>query len=472
MNRRDVLRAGAAACTPSTFVAAPAGAATRRLRAAPAEVAAAGQGSLAVWAYDATVPGPLLRHPRGAELDVELDNALPDPTTIHWHGVRLPNPMDGVPHLTQPPVAPGERFLYRFALPDSGTYWYHPHLGTPEQVGRGLAGVLVVEDEDGPPVDREWIWVLGDWRLDGAGRIADDFYDYMDVSHAGRLGRHLTVNGQPAGEHRIEPGERVRLRLINAANARIFALRFDGTAPWLVALDGGPMDTARRLTGPLPLGPGMRADLIVDAAGEPGGQIRVIDLFGRGERTLATLRLDGARDRTRAERPAPRAPARNVVPEPQLADAQRQTLALGGGMMSMSGWPEDPLADRVARWARRLGGSREADPVWTVNGVAHMQHNADHPPEFSVARGRTVWITFENRSAFWHPMHLHGHSFRELRRNGRSVPTQAWRDTTLLAPRETVDVAFVADNPGEWLIHCHVLEHHAGGMGTRFRVHD
>jgi FtsP/CotA-like multicopper oxidase with cupredoxin domain len=219
MERRALLQALAclpalAGCATRTTDATPRAApAPRRLRAAPAVLPMAGQPALPVWAYDGQVPGPVLRLRRGQLLDVELHNALPDATTIHWHGIRLPNAMDGVPHLTQPPVAPGGRFRYRFALPDAGTFWYHPHLGTPEQVGRGLAGAVVVEDDEPPPCDADLVWLLGDWRLDAGGRIAEDFYAFRDVSHAGRLGQRLTVDGQIEPVLPLAAGQRLRLRL-------------------------------------------------------------------------------------------------------------------------------------------------------------------------------------------------------------------------------------------------------------------
>jgi FtsP/CotA-like multicopper oxidase with cupredoxin domain len=464
MRRRELLRALALpALAP---LAARAAQPPRRLRAAATQVAAAGQPSLAVWAFDAQVPGPLLRLARGALLDVAIDNALPAPTAIHFHGVRMPNAMDGVPHLTQSPIGPGDSFRYRFALPDSGTFWYHPHAAAVEQIERGLYGPLIVEDEDPPAAEREWVWVLDDWRLDAAGRIADDFYAFMDVSHAGRLGNAITVNSVPAPEFEVEAGARVRLRLINAANARIFALRFPART-WLVMLDGAPLAAAEPLSLPLLLGPGMRADVLLDIDANAGARLPIVDVFGRGERELAALRATGG-ERVRAARPAPRVAAPNPLPEPDLRAAHRATLVIGGGMMSMEGWPRESFLERSARWMHRLAGARSATPSWTVNGAAHVTHA--HAPEFTVARGATVVLRFENRTAWWHPMHLHGHSFRELRRNGEEVPQRPWRDTALVPPRQTLDIGFVADNPGDWLIHCHVLEHHAGGLGTTFRV--
>lgn len=465
MKRRELLHC--LASVPALALPALAGATMpRELRAAPVSLAVAGQAALPVWAYNAQVPGPVLRYRRGDTLDLEFHNQLPDASTIHWHGLRLPNAMDGVPHITQAPVAHGERFRYRFALPDAGTFWYHPHLGTPEQVERGLAGALVVEDDAPPPVDADVVWLIDDWRLGPDGRIAEDFYNFRDVSHAGRLGQHLTVNGQLAPTLPLRTGQRLRLRLINAANARIFALELQGLPAWLIARDGVPADTAVPWEGPLLLGPGMRADIIVDAV--LAGSHSLVDRFGRGQRTLGSFAVSGSQ--TLERRAAPMPAQREPLPEPVLAGAVQHELVMGGGMMSRFGWPEDPPEERNARRQRQRTGSREADPVWTLNGQAHMSHHADHPPEFSVNRGQTVRLVFDNRTAWWHPMHLHGHHFRVLSRNGEVLPERPWRDTVLMAPQDRIEVAFVADSPGRWLIHCHVLEHHAGGMGTMFEV--
>ncbi len=450
MNRRDCLHALAYGPLLASQVRAAEARPLVRLRAAPASVTVAGQEALAVWAYDGVVPGPTLRVRRGEPFELELHNQLPDPTTIHWHGVRVPHAMDGVPYLTQAPIEPGERFLYRFTPPDSGTFWYHPHLGTPEQVERGLAGALVVDDDEPPPVDRDEVWLLDDWRLDRRGRVAEDFYDYMDVSHAGRLGQVLTVNGVPEPTLKLRAGQRLRLRLVNAANARIFALELEGLPAWLIARDGMPADRVERWDGPLLLGPGMRADVIVDATA--AGRHALLDRFDKVERRLGMLQVDGAT--TVVPRDMPRPARAEPLPTPSPSTASVQDLVFGGGMMNMQGWPRDPWTERVARRLRRLGGSR---------------HDA-HEPLFSVPRGQTVRLRLDNRTPWWHPIHVHGHHVLLLARNGRPLPSPHWRDTVLLAPRDMLEVAFVADNPGRWLLHCHVLEHHAGGMGAVFEV--
>ncbi|MGH6739863.1 MAG: multicopper oxidase domain-containing protein, partial [Bradyrhizobium sp.] len=161
-----------------------------RLEARPARVqlVPAEYPSTEVWAYNGTIPGPVLRVRQGDRLRAMVKNALAEGTTVHWHGIRLPNAMDGVPVITQPSIEPGGEFLYDFVPPDAGTFFYHPHQRSYEQVGRGLAGVLIVEEREPPKVDRDVVWVLGDWRLNRDASIRGGFGGFMDVSHNGRVG--------------------------------------------------------------------------------------------------------------------------------------------------------------------------------------------------------------------------------------------------------------------------------------------
>jgi FtsP/CotA-like multicopper oxidase with cupredoxin domain len=277
MKRRTFLKlAGAtAAAAVSPAPVSAAAEQPRRLRAAPGSQRLAGPGhpGTVVWAYEGSVPGPELRYRQGERLRIEVENALDVETTVHWHGIRLPNAMDGVPHLTQPPIAArGGRFLYEFDLPDAGTYWYHPHLASPEQVGRGLYGALVVQEREPPAVDRDIVWVLSDWRLDREARVTGSFRNVMDASHAGRIGNTVTVNGAVRESFAVRAGERIRLRLINASNARIYGLEFEGHEPWVIAFDGQPIEPHR--SARIVLGPAQRADLVIDCAATPGSRHR------------------------------------------------------------------------------------------------------------------------------------------------------------------------------------------------------
>jgi FtsP/CotA-like multicopper oxidase with cupredoxin domain len=422
------------------------------------------QPATAVWGYDGTVPGPVLRIKRGEEVRIRLVNALPEPTTLHWHGVRLPNAMDGVPQLTQAPVAPGASFDYRFVAPDAGTFWYHPHLYASEQLERGLAGALIVDEPEPPAVDRDVVLVLDDWRLtaDGSNDEAS-FRSFHDAAHAGRIGPHLTANGQAPFEIPVKANERVRLRLINAANARIMGVRLPGHRALVVALDGQPAEPYVARDSLIGLGPGNRCDLLVDATLAPGsvGQILVED--DRNAVAVARLVYDaGAPARAAPQPDPPPLPANPLPQRMEFRGAHRMDIPLEGGAMSA-------MMMGMMRGGREVPG-HGIDPrarIWTMAGVAASGHHG--PPLFSVKRGRTVMLAFPNRTQFPHSMHLHGHHFRLLD-NLDDGWKPFWLDTVLVLPQRTARIAFVADNPGKWMLHCHMLEHHDTGMGAWFQV--
>ena len=284
MDRRAFLARSAGAAVAGLLPAVgQATGGTRRLVLAEAEANLTGSPhpSTRVWAFNGRVPGPELRFKQGDRLAVEVENRLPQETTVHWHGIRLPNAMDGVPHLTQKPIGRGETFAYTFDLPDAGTYWYHPHTMSAEQVGRGLYGPLIVEEREPIQVDRDVTWVLDDWRLNNEAQIDDGFGNMMDASHAGRIGNTVTINGRAPAAFSVRRGERIRLRLINAANARIFGLEFAGHEPSVIANDGQPVEPHKLKSGRLDIGPAMRVDLVIDMMGTPGERFTITDSFYR-----------------------------------------------------------------------------------------------------------------------------------------------------------------------------------------------
>lgn len=416
-----------------------------------------------VWCYGGRIPGPEIRIRQGERIRVLVENRLPQETTVHWHGVRVPNAMDGVPHLTQKPIAPGEIFAYEFDCLDAGTFWYHPHQRSFEQVGRGLYGALIVEERDPIAVDRDLAWVLGDWRLLKDASISEDFGNMHDVSHNGRVGNTVTVNGRILEAADVRAGERIRLRLINAANARIFGLEFEGHAPQIIALDGQPVAPHTAQDGRVILGPAMRADVLIDCTGKPGQRFQVVDRFYRGleYRLLDLAYTDEPPLRDLAGAPALDLPP-NPLAEPDLKSAERHEIVLGGGMMGgmMSAMMDGRQTDMRTLMHRGL--------VWAINGVAAKGHV--HEPLLTLRHNKSYVLELTNDTAWHHPMHLHGHAFRVIRRNGQPTPHKEWQDTVLLASRERAEIAFVADNPGDWMFHCHILEHQAGGMMGVIRV--
>lgn len=484
LSRRTLLASGAALAAgmalgvarPHSAFAAPKSGFALKPGTSRVQIVPAQYGKTDVWCYDGAVPGPEIRVRQGDRLRVAVENGLDEETTVHWHGLRLPNAMDGVPHLTQKPIGPGERFTYEFDAVDAGTFWYHPHQRSSEQVGRGLSGPLIVEEREPIKVDRDVTWVLDDWRLEQSAEISDTFGHPRDMSHDGRIGNTVTINGRVPERFTCRTGERIRLRLINVANARVFSLDFEGHAPVVIALDGQPVTPHAPDGGRVVLGPAMRADIILDAAGKPGSRSRVIDDFYRG-REYRLVELQYA-DRPLRETPPdwPVALPSNPLPEPDMATAVRHEVMLNGGMMGgrvmreMGGSMGEGGDRHMGRGRGPMMGMMHSGKMWFINGKAAEGHVMD--PMLTLTRDRSYILAMTNATAWHHPMHLHGHSFRVISRNGQPTRHREWRDTVLMAPREKVEIAFVADNPGDWMFHCHVLEHQVSGMMGVIRVAD
>jgi FtsP/CotA-like multicopper oxidase with cupredoxin domain len=238
------------------------------------------------------------------------------------------------------------------------------------------------------------------------------------------------------------------------------ALRFDGHRPVIVATDGQPCEPHEPEGGRVLLGPAMRVDLMLDMQGEPGRRYRVVDDFYEGlSYWLTELAYDTQVPLREHSLDAPLTLRRNPVPEPDLATAERHELKLQGGMMGGGGMAG-------------MGGMSDAShATWAINGMSMTgDGQSGMPPLLILQLGRSYVLTLRNDTAWWHPMHLHGHSFRVLSRNGADVPYRQWADTVLVPPKETVDIAFVADNPGDWMLHCHVADHQMSGLMTVLRV--
>lgn len=421
-------------------------------------------GDTPVWSYNGKVPGPVLRAKQGERVRIHFENGLSEPTTVHWHGMRIPIEMDGVPDISQKPVQPGETFTYEFTVPDAGTFWYHPHVNTPEQVARGLSGVFIVDELEPPQVDREELWVLDDWRLNKDATIREDFGRGMDISHGGRFGNLATLNGKLPGNFVVTSGERIRLRLANVANARIFGLRFEGHDPQVIAIDGHPVAPHPISDGVLVIGPGQRVDLMLDCLGQPGDTFSVVEDFMLDQpyRMIDGVYASATPLREKPIGPVQALPA-NPLNEVDLANAlQHEIVIQGGAMGSMAGAELNGTYMDIRTLVQN-------GRVWALNGKA--AHTTAMPPILTAKYGSTNVVTVRNNTVFPHPMHLHGHAFRILKTNGKEEPLRPWADTLLLAPQGgTAEIAFVADNSGDWLFHCHILEHTAGGMLSVFRV--
>jgi FtsP/CotA-like multicopper oxidase with cupredoxin domain len=444
-----------------------------QLVAAP-DIVDLGGRSARTWTFNGSLPGPELRLRAGQLLRVEFANYLPAPTSIHWHGIALRNQMDGVPGFTQAPIAPGARFVYEFTVPDPGTYFFHPHAGV--QVDRGLYGVLIVEDPAEPGrYDREAVIVLDDWT-DGVGETPDRILARLKANgmdHAEMSGMDHTMAGmdhgapmpartKPAGplggdtgdiryplylangrQARspatvvARPGERVRLRIINAAADTAFRLALGGHRLTVTHADGFPVLPVR--TDALLLGMGERYDAIVEL--KDGVFPLVAAAEGKAAQALAVVRTSGGA--------SPKASVR-------LAELHRRLLTVDD-LQAAPGVDLGPLPPH--RTHRLVLDGNMATYRWTING--HTMHGG---APLQVREGERVRLVFDNRSPMFHPMHLHGHTFQVRRTSIRDPGPR--KDTVIVRPTERVVVDFDAGNPGRWMLHCHNAYHAAGGMMT------
>ena len=431
---------------------------TAQLTPRPATVDLGGL-TVRTWAYDEGVPGPLLRATAGDLLRVGVTNSLGESTSVHWHGIALRNDMDGVPEMTQAPIDAGSAFSYGFTVPDPGTYFYHPHSGL--QLDRGLYGVLVVDDpHERGDYDLEWVVVLDDW-VDGTGRTPDDVLDELvkgsgqgmgGMMGGGMMGGegqqspllggagdvdypHYLVNGRvPAApvSLRGKPGQRVRIRLVNAGSDTAFRVALGGHRLTVTHSDGFPVQPAT--TDAVVLGMGERYDVVVTLG--DGVFPLVAQAEGKQGRGLALV--------TTGSGEAPSAAT-------AVAELGGATL-LGTDLVGTAGVR---LASRAADTSHDLvlGGSM-GSYRWTING-----RTFDDAEPLAVQAGERVRLRLRNATMMFHPMHLHGHTFALVRGGAR-------KDTVIVPPMRQVEVELQADNPGQWALHCHNAYHMAAGMMT------
>lgn len=413
------------------------------IEAAPVVVSLIDGTTTTVWSYNGTVPGPELRVDLGDTIQIRFTNNLPQETTIHFHGIRVPNDMDGVPGVTQEPIEPGDTFVYEFTPSDAGTYWYHPHVRSAEQVERGLYGTIVVIDPEDGELKQDMVMVLDDWRLTEDAEVYPKFVTGHDISHDGRWGNVVTVNGSRSEVVQAAPGETMRLRFVNTANARIFSLDFGELDTEAIAFDG---IASRDEFDPEPveLSPGNRMDVLLTVPKDTKVDevFTVYDTFTR--QAIPLFRIE-------------------------VVDTLVDDLLVDTGNVRMNAsipsW-EDAMSltpDVIYRLNAERGGPYGIS--WTINGSAFPDGET-----VTLENGKFHKLRFVNESARLHPMHLHGQFFKVLARDGVPVDEPFMRDTVLLYGRETVDVGIVPLDSGTWASHCHILEHAEAGMMSLFEV--
>lgn len=456
IQRRQVL-AGLATAAAAPLLGAGAGLAFTEISGVGQTLAAraftrtlkAGAAPAALLGFGGALPGPILTVKAGSKLRLRLDNGLDEALSLHWHGLRGGDAgLDGVEGLGPSAGAAGRTVRdIVLPVPEAGLVIYRPLVigRSAELTERGLAGLLVAEEAEPPPVDRDMVCAIDDIRLDASGAISP-FGDAQEGAGAGRLGNMLLVNGTAAPlVEKVPPGARVRLRLANLCNARLMRIRFDGMKAWVVAIDGQPTDTFEPLRASLPFAPGSRYEIIAQMPSH-GQSAAVVATIGDGL-ALVTFKAHEDAGRAQAGLPPVAAPAPNAAlpAEIKLQRAVRADLAITGGIDTQGGGPARPFA---------------------INGG---KGSLTGKPLVSVKRGTPVVLALANKTAWPQPLHLHGHVCRLLHPFDDGWEPY-WLDTVTVPPQQVLHVAFIADNPGRWLVGSTVLERLDAGLFSWFEV--
>jgi FtsP/CotA-like multicopper oxidase with cupredoxin domain len=394
--------------------------------------------SFEAWGFNGQVPGPTIEGRVGDVLEVHFINRLSEATTIHWHGLRIPAPMDGT-DLVQPPVAPGATFIYRFRLPDAGTFWYHTHSHEPVQLERGLYGALIVRGDDEPVLDGEQVLVFDDLKLDGMGQLAK--FGGLVQWHDGREGDTRLVNGMCEPDLTIAAGQIERWRIVNASSARYVRLSIGGAAFQILGTDVGLIEAPVAATEVL-LAPADRVELAVGP-------------FEEGE-SLAIESLAYWRTTFKRRKTEPFATLHVASPRPSVAviPARLRTIT--------------PLATPATAPTRTVDFGVKYS---LKRGMEFVVNNEMHHQDAPVKVGQLQVWDIVNSTLMDHPFHLHGFSFQVLSLNGMAPDWVSWEDVINLPPKSTTRIAWMPDDrPGRWMYHCHILEHHAAGMMAHFDV--
>jgi FtsP/CotA-like multicopper oxidase with cupredoxin domain len=357
--------------------------------------------------------------------------------------------MDGVPYLTQDPIQPGETFIYEFPLNHSGTYWYHAHMDSWKQVAKGLYGPLVVNDKTDDLIEDDIVILADDWRLDKNYEIDEkSFGSLMDWSHAGRVGNWLTINGEKSPQYSIKANSRARLRFINASNARILKFGSSLKNNNIIAIDGVTVNPM--LVKNFTLAPGQRIDLLINTI-----DLLKVDFFEISHtKKLKAFTLNVTKANNKTKDIANINFKSNWI-LPKLDNAKTISIRMQGGAM---GNLSKANLDGVEKDFRTL--ATEDKKLWAFNKEIGSY-------EYLLAKvklNQVVILDVWNDTRWPHSMHLHGNHFFVKSQEFKGNNDFILRDTYLMQAGEIAKLIFLADNPGKWLFHCHMLEHAASGM--------
>ena len=437
------------------------------LTAAPLSFAPAAGMQFSGLAFNGTIPGPVLRVVQGQRLRARFVNQSGSKSTIHWHGMILPNSMDGVENITQKPVASGDSFFYEFTADPAGTRWYHDHISA--GLSRGLFGLIIVEDPKDEPADAEFALVFHD-----VPKLATIQEAMMGVSNApmvdpidspemlgmqmdDKMGDEVAyiahcINGQTYPNTQklaVKVGQRVRLRLLNANQTQTRYVRLAGHQLTVTHSDGNRMEQPLTVDA-LRIGVAERYDAWFEVTKPGAWLLQGLSSEPLAYQQAAVVYTEGMEN------------ASPVGSPESLEGVDYFTYEKAGGVTSHPEPVEGPLST-AKRYSFTLDGGKYASDKWTMNGKTYP-----NTQKIYVNRGDQVVVHFKNKTDMDHPMHLHGHVFRLVEVDGKMLARPLPKDTSLVrANGGTATWHFTADSPiGRWLLHCHNEIHMMDGMMT------
>ena len=449
-----------------------------------------------MYGFNGAQPGPLIVTTQGARVTVRLTNHLDQPTSIHWHGVRLDNRFDGVPGMTQAPVAPGGTFIYTVHFPDAGIYWYHPHVREDIQQSMGLFGNMMVDSPDPnyySPVNGEQVLMFDDLLIDKQGLFPYG-KDTADFTIMGRFGNVLLVNGEPKYHLDVHKGDVVRFFITDVSNTRSWNLAFGGNPIKVVATDESKFE--HELMVPSVTIAVAERYVVEVHFDKPGtfaltNSVQGLDNF-KGEYftevdTLGTITVSPQPTstsyaaqfntlRTNKDVIADIDHYRQYFDKPPDKQLELTVNIQGLPVPLVAFMSVDTMYFSPVEWNDGMPDmnwiSTSRQVKWTMRDTQTGKDNMDIDWHFK--QGDVVKIRIHNDGTSMHPMghpiHFHGQRFLVLARDGVPNPYLAWKDTELVPVGQTVDILLDASNPGKWMAHCHIAEHLDAGMHMMFTV--
>lgn len=446
------------------------------------------------YGYNGSIPGPILRVRRGSTLSVPFTNNLPEPTTVHWHGLRHDIRYDGVPGISQDPVKPGETFVYQLHFPDAGVFWYHPHVREDRQQNMGLYGMIIVEDDlSGPQDYREEVLIINDTLMRRTQAVPFARGDTVDHALMGRFGNAITVNGASQVSYDAQVGETLRLHLLNVASARPYNIVVDGARMKLVGSDLGPVSRQKMINEVL-VAPAER--YTVDLQFPRSGEYPILDRTPMGDRVIGSVRVTGTAGNSHHAETFDQLREHAVIDQAIVRRAHGQQpdavleFDISMGMMNHGGMHGSGMHGGMHGGSTEPGrvdhgGIEWYDDMPMMNAMSTNrntrwifrepnQNRENEDIRLTAEPGSHVLIRLVNRDdsphPMHHPIHLHGQRFVVLSENGRENNNLSWKDTVLVRAGSTVDILVEVNEPGRWMLHCHIPEHMEAGMMTFLTV--